>query len=977
MTSDTTSAMNSSNAMATERENTIRRVTLNFDQAHLAQLPENRRNLLQAVEFELNDLNLTTPLVYQVQLPLHQADQNDDRRNFGLSDLFLWAASIDEPQSLAIDEHGEKKFLSTIQFESVREEAQLCVQSRKYPDRYHVWKLNRIIQEGRRCTKTIFEETISSSLDYLIVSIPENIFDNSDHTTLFSAQKGVKIIHRGILAMLSSVVGFVEEKPKHEPYEVSRMVEEKRIEFIVKSIAADSFLDTSIFRSCLYDKELTKTVEADLVRIHQDNHYFWSSNQQMLWKQSFQKMTITYPEADRDTPNFLTDRVNEDLENQKHETLNDFFRSDVSLNEICPGYGILLANQYSAAKITCDEEKKRQQLIMSNSIAVKKQISQQYPILSRIEGWVAPRFNRQVEVYAKESEVTMKNEISRKLLDSGLHLELHLVSESLKFEKEEGESYRQQLSCMKIPTKIIYFPYRIWRSKNYIRTQNPYTSTDEPRYIWHDHVTTEIPTNRLFWRWNVMFHRVKYFLNDGLYGVLVENLLNSALGLRAMGLSSRGFNPQIVMDNRRGEILCDRTIICSTYRGNLEATLIRYHTARSAFEGARDEGLLGKGITRPFFVFYQLLVCTASVLVIGVGQPLLTICNLAVSILITATAPVWAVFLSVFLFVFSFTVADIDYPYAGHYEKRTFFYSPIPSQALYVLFMGLGQIIFKVAQCVVFDFPMFLLEGIYAPVRYGLRKVWDAMMMSILKSRMKVPGVDSFWAKRIKGPGLSNKYFYQVDPEVAIAALQVTLETEELDFYVVKEKAEIKKPLKDFNDFFKHLLAPLTINASMLPETFQLEDEERKNLVTLDSVTRARYKTLAAGSLHRGVINTDRIKLSTENLDDTLARSQEIVTTFYKERVSQYINVDTSESMAYWRGKSLFEDDFKGLTAYYYGKTFHGDFLVPLEATDEDFIVRVIQPSLDDIVTHFPYSYQQNTTFQDCSFMPPPVLACV
>lgn len=906
------------------------------------------------LQFELNDRNIKAPLDYQVHLPLHQTDQNDERRNFKLSDLFLWATNIDEPQSLAIDENGEKKRLSINQLETVREEAQLSVPSRKYPDRYHVWKLNRIIQEGSLYTKMVFQETLSSSLDYLIVSIPENIFDNPDHLTDFSAQKGVELIYRGILAMVSSVIGLVEEIPKHSENEVSRMVEEKRVEFIKKSIAADSFLDTSIFRSCLYDEALTQTVEVDLARIREEHRVFWSSNVQMMWKQAIQKLTITYPEADRSNPHFLTDRVNEDMENQRLESLNECFRSDILLNQISPGYGDLLANQLSAAKITSDEDKKRHQLILSKSIVIREQISKQHPVLSQIEGWMAPRFNRQIEEYTKEVEVTMKNDIARRLAENGLQLELYLISESVKFEKEEGESYRSQLSSMKVPTKIIKFFFRIWRSKNWTRDVDSDSARDAPIYHFHEYMTKEIPTDRIFWRLRVAIHRVKYFLNDGLYGVLVQNLMNGVLGLRAMSLTSHSFYPLKTLNKETGEIHFDRDTLCPTYMGNLDATLTRYHMARDAFENAPDQGLLGKGITRPFFVIYKVLLCIASLLVIGVGQPILTILNLAASILVTVTSPVWAVLLSILCLVFNFLVVDMDYP-----SGRTFFYFPIPAQALYVMFMGVGQVIFKFAQCVVFDFPMFILEGTFAYVRYGARKVLDAFMMSILQSRMKIPGVDSFWAKRIKGPGMSNSYFYQVEPEVAIAALHTTLQLEELNFFVTAETAEVKKPLQDFNNFFKDLIAPLTIDASKLPETLQLQAEERTNLEVLRLATRTRYLELARGSLDKNVVSADRIKLTTENLEDTLMRSEEIVTSFYRERVSRYIN--PNESMKYWTEKSLFEDDFKGLTAHYYGTTFHGQFLVPLQVTDDDFMIRVIQPSLEDVVSNFPHSYQRNS----------------
>lgn len=944
----------------------IRLVTLNFDRDHLAQLPVNRRNLLHALEVELNDFKIAAPLVYEARLPLHQTDQ---RPAFRLSDLFMWASSIDEPQSLAIDEHGDKKRLSSNQFETVREKAQLSVPSRKFPDQYHVWKLNRIIQEGSLYTKIVFEETLSSSLEYVIVSIPENIFDNPDHATRFSAQKGVKTIHHGILALLSSMIGLIEERPEHEPHEVSHMVDERRIEFIKKSIAADSFLDSSVFRSCLYDKELAKTVEADLTRIRKDHRDFWISNELMSWKQSIEKFRTMYPEADRNDPSFLNDRVREDLESQKHETLNERFRSDTYLNEICPGYGILLANQLSAAKIVSDEDTKRNRLAASRLTVINEHLSLQHPILSRIQGWAAPRINRQVEEFAKEIEVAMKNDISRRLLENGLQLELYVRSESLKFEKEEGESYRSQLSSKRVPAAIFPFTYRIWQSKNWKREKmTPTTNlSKETVYVPREYEYTEIPTNRLFWRWNVALHRIKYCLNDGLYEVLVENLWNGVLGLKAMSLTSRSFYPLKTMDEGTGEISFDRNTVCSTYIGNLDATLTRYRMTRSAFESAPDEGLLGKGITRPFFVAYQVLLCTASVLVIGVGQPVLTIFNLAVSILIAVTSPLWALFFSIFMLICSFTLFDMDYPRIG----RTFFYFPIPFQLIHILFMGVGQIILKVAQCVVFDFPMFLLEGTYAYVRYCLRKVWDAMLLSILHSRMKVPGVDSFWAKRIKGPGLSNSYFYQVELEVAIAALLNTLQKEELDFYVIKETAEIKRPLRDFNNFFKDLIAPLTIDASKLPETLQLQQEEKNNLDTLKSVTRTGYEKLKEGSLGAYIVLADRIKLTKENLDDTLAQSQEIVTAFYKERLSQYININTNpnESMKYWRDKALFEDDFKGLTAYYYGKTFHPAFLFALQATDDDFVIRVIQPSLDDVVTNFPRSYHQSYP----PYMPPPL----
>jgi hypothetical protein len=60
------------------------------------------------------------------------------------------------------------------------------------------------------------------------------------------------------------------------------------------------------------------------------------------------------------------------------------------------------------------------------------------------------------------------------------------------------------------------------------------------------------------------------------------------------------------------------------YHRCLEAVPNRLRESRNRFENARDIGLLGKATTRPFFAVYQYGLCEASLLVIGIGQPVLS-----------------------------------------------------------------------------------------------------------------------------------------------------------------------------------------------------------------------------------------------------------------------------------------------------------------------------------------------------------------
>jgi hypothetical protein len=47
------------------------------------------------------------------------------------------------------------------------------------------------------------------------------------------------------------------------------------------------------------------------------------------------------------------------------------------------------------------------------------------------------------------------------------------------------------------------------------------------------------------------------------------------------------------------------------------------------------------------------------------------------------------------------------------------------------------------------------------------------MFYLIIRWRARVPAQNSFAARRIHGPGLSRQAFFQIDPDLALVALQV------------------------------------------------------------------------------------------------------------------------------------------------------------------------------------------------------------
>ena len=218
-----------------------------------------------------------------------------------------------------------------------------------------------------------------------------------------------------------------------------------------------------------------------------------------------------------------------------------------------------------------------------------------------------------------------------------------------------------------------------------------------------------------------------------------------------------------------------------------------------------------------------------------------------------------------------------------------------------------------------------------------------------------MPGVDTFWARRTHGPGMSSLYHFQVGPEVAFVTLRAALEMEELNLFQKSQRARIDKPLNDYNKFFLEVARPFAIDASALPLTLELTEQKKENHEVLREAVSARRDSLNA-ALDCGDVNRLLIKLSQESLQSTLDLSLQTVTSFYYERLTGCMDGTVGE---YWGSKGLYEEDFDGLMRHFYGHAFGGEFLVPLQSTDKTFVIKVTQPSYRDFLTHFPYAIDE------------------
>lgn len=920
-------------------------ISLRFDQHYLdSLLPPNSR-FLEVISDALNAQGLQSESDYRVILPVSHIEHLE-MYIIRFAKLFRNPMNSDEPGSLNRDGYGNMLHLSPEQMASVRREAILRVPSRLYPDQYHVWKLNCLLQVGSENIKLAFEISSSSSLNHLIVAIPDNLFSNQCDN--WSVRRGMINITTGLAKIVSSFVGLIEKIPRHSRDKILYMVEIEKQVIIASSLkrSASNLSPHSFFDDRLYDEKLTERLQTVMNRINYESSNKWCRNFHALRAQILKDFELSHSQPFES--NRLIDKI---VHAKETEHLNNSYLQDEELSSISPGYGSLLANR-SIALLTIKEfELSLLEKIIKYKQEVLDKLTAENPILSRIDGWREPRVSIQVQNFDNDIRWQHLAQITDKLNDMGLYQEANTYRENLRFQRYDEQNYKDQFSKEMIPLITVQFYIFIWDPKKYI----PIKIND--KYQFRRHMNSTISSDQLFWRWRLLINRVYYHFWNGLYIILIKNLWEGPHGLRAFNLFETFFHPdkEVYMENGIIKVIVDERNSTYTYIGNLSNVQSTYYEACHDFESAQDEGILGKDISRPFHRTYHMIIRILGTSIILFGQPILTIINILLSTVLVLTSVAWSILSGFSMLLFDAIIVDRGI-HNQEYQIPGDYFPVISHFIWYILIAGIGQITFKLIQSIVIDFPFFLLKGIFTYLTYGFRTVYDSALRFILKSRMRVPGVDSFWAKRIQGPGLSSNYYYQIEPEIAILALQVYLELEEINIIKMIDIKRIKKPIIDFDLFFYNIGQPLQIDNSNLPIKKELILQEIDNLKMLSESILLRRKKLDDLISHE--IDRSTIKLTQESLDQTLTISYKIVNIFYNEHLVKRMNED--EITKFWIEKILNPSDFIGLTKYFYQKAFGGDFLKPLQKTDNDFIIEVKQPSLRDALEHYPLLVPDN-----------------
>eukprot|EP00927_Polykrikos_kofoidii_P054690 TRINITY_DN49079_c0_g1_i1.p1 TRINITY_DN49079_c0_g1~~TRINITY_DN49079_c0_g1_i1.p1 ORF type:complete len:1036 (-),score=159.16 TRINITY_DN49079_c0_g1_i1:59-3094(-) len=583
-----------------------------------------------------------------------------------------------------------------------------------------------------------------------------------------------------------------------------------------------------------------------------------------------------------------------------------------------------------------------------------------YPVRKLCSEWREREIQRRVDTWRRttqRADIPFELKAEAIALDrlraheSGAELGwwIHILSQKIQFlMSSECSRMRVHMKAKLLPQKVMKFNFIIWRPKNWIITKH-----ESKHRTWYEAErvrTYDVSTKMPGWRLWVLCVVVLEAANNGCY-YLLANLVYGPLGLKAF-CNPTAFYPGTKVDEKTGALRPDMDIKIETMFSRLAALWSGISKSRTRFESKPDTGLLGKSITRPFnLVWNYLFLGFVGTTLLLVMQPVLTLLNIPLCILLFLTPVFWAPILSLLAYVVCIILFDV-------------FMSPACSCHVFGLlqglwFVGVGCVEAVLSVAFVLTLPLINILVVILRIFHNLTwAVYDALMFClIVRRKARVPADDSFIARRIAGPGLSADFHFQVSPAVALAALQQHLELTELGLRKQHLLRLAREPLRDFSSALKlYILAPFGLADTALSDKAVIEHVQKKlqrqqeqNILNINTTFEDRLRRIQR-FLPCSPCNRHSIRLSRADLSRTMEAGARVVKAFAEARWLPLLQ--ETERREFWETNDLTENDWLGLTRNLFGQAFSFEFAdMPLEDMDASgFCLEVNHVGLAELV---------------------------
>ncbi|XWV25579.1 structural ppiase-like protein [Tupanvirus deep ocean] len=858
---------------------------------------ENIADLLREIEdWDIDSFEFNPPV----------SDFSDEKDIINVDNL-MSPPDFNECEELAKDQFGKSIKLNNTQLQQLRKKGTFKIPSKRFEDQDHVWCVSKFLQSGTDNLKESFLNGLAKSGEHFVVYIPNRMYAGK-YFTLFGS---IKQIISSIIDIPSILIGNRNMQNKYPNHIIHAKLKEFMEETVVSTMirSYDEGKNKIVFESnegvCVgiiiskYNQMLEK-----LKIPYQDFKYAWDKNT-VSRRKELHTIHNDNVLSQNDIAKIVVNKENEILQQEIYDLIKrvlDKEDADSLVN---------LIESISYLRNYVIQYEKNKLLALQD---YQKSLKEKNIILSRIDQWV----NRKTANF--EKDWINKNPIDNMLLKLSENLngqEKCVFDTHLNIKKSpEYSKLEKELKSEKIPSRVYKFYFKIWNHNKWkIINKN-----GRHRLNKYSKVTTS--TSYPGWRIANLAMGAASLFNNGV-NFLLSNMVMGKFGFRSMyGL--KDFSADYDVDHE-GVVVTKYTF--KTWFGRLASLYDNISKSIADFENKPEHGILGKSFTRIFnriwnYVFKGFF----GTILISVGHPLLVLINTIISIAGTLTSPLWAILGALLIYLFCIFIYDLDSPNDNQMTILPLFRTVLDKFLVRGIMQMLGSLI-GIGFHVIAGLLTFAWSGFINSIKY----CYDSTIYhTVLKFKARLPSGDDFLVKRVSGPGLSTKYFYLIDHDLALVLIQYILEEMEMEAYKQQMKNKINKPRNDLLEFYDRFniigLKANHENEHIKGFTATRDTLEKK----LSEIENDYWKS---HKIRNSIKGSNNIRMDTRNLSTAINKGAEICEAFVPDRILARLG---PASTFFWVHKNLERNDWHGLATYCLKRIFGESIVEPFENTDTD-----------------------------------------
>ncbi|MEK7390034.1 MAG: hypothetical protein AAB036_10075 [Elusimicrobiota bacterium] len=847
-----------------------------------------------------------------------------------VEDLFK-APTSDEVRRIGTSDDGKGPRLTDAQKGQIQETATFSVPSVEYPGLSHVWQLGQVLQKGQKAILDTFRSHNASALESVIVDVPDRIW----HDQPLSLLGGLMDLSRAVNGLVGLAWGLTEDHPANTPAMIALEVERARVASLKNWAQGFPTIDLS-----LYDDKLMEAAAPKVTAAVNAFDAAWEKNVDAVRAQVEAELKKEGTPADQ-FAQAVVDRMVERYNAAFFTALS----KDAALEAIKPGLGQLFTDHGKAVLAVRAGQADIERRVNAHAADRQKELIAAHPIKSKISKWL----NEQVAVasqnYRVAAEEKFRQAIPELLTAAGLAQEAAIAEHGLAFGSGQGRVLSAKLESERSPNDVFSHSRYIWNPKNW-KIEKVEREGEQTHYVLHRHELTQV-TMQTGWRLKNLGVRFWVWTSNAMHALILQNLVVGPLGFQAL-VRSEPYQYERTVDQKTGQLIYTAATF-NTLRSRIRGFYAQRRKALEEFYKKGDYGLLGQGFHR-FLLFFPVDLGLGFIapVVTGIGQPILTALNTALSVTLAVTAWLWAPITGLLWWALNAVIYDSE---GTTYNRRRGLmkYTARVLPAVVHVFSGVTGVVKAIAGVGAAAWSLISAVGdtVFGAARTGLRQAWDYAMRGVISWRGRVPARDEkMIVRRIAGPGLTSEHFFQVSPELLLVAHQAALEADAVALYGDNAQGLIRVPRKVYEETLAAFGAVSGVDgrySNDAPAFRTIGSKEKNSLETLSTAMKERQELY---SRLLSVPNQSRIKLSLPVYESTMKKSILLTKNFYTKFFAEQ-GFDAAAVKAFWKAKSLAEGNWEGLAQAVMGNTFGWEIMVPLEENDKSFKIEVQSPTLD------------------------------